>query len=472
MGSRIALGHCAFAHLRHCVQQPYTNSSLFYRIISKSDSYMSVVKTGGQLLFVFIFLCWHTGITAQSDFSQWLSKKEGAKIEPYVMLQFWATYTQGQRVFNDSTQTYDPVDDRLNLLLRRTRLGFRAQPYERLKFNLVIAYDQVGRDILSGLTGSANNGSGPSLVIWDAFLRWQVSKNKETAYLTAGYFRPQLSRESITSGWSVNSMEKSMSQNYIRRHLVGTGPGRAVGLNLGGLLLNTEENFGLQYNLGLFNPLYHSLGGNSVGASFSPLFIGRLSFQLGDSEQTRYKIGYDINYYNQRKGLSLSLAGSWQGKTDLFAQSYALNTDLLFNWGPVNLDADWSWMFRESLGESTDLYASNTGHVRLGYNLVLFQRYFLEPTLMLMQFNGALNTEEQALAKEVGAFSGEDYSYDVGLNWYLNKKHLKLLLHYTWRVGDAGEAQPGATLNQFFSQSGVGAVQRGNWWGLGIHAIF
>ena len=414
----------------------------------------------------------------QSDFQNWLKKKEGFKIEPFMMIQMWSGYSMGQELYNKDLDQYEPVDDRFNVMLRRVRLGFKAEPYEGLQFTVVGAYDLIGRDVLTAQVGGSNNGSLPDFGIWDAFFQWRVKKGSEAFNLVGGYFRPQLSRESITSGWSVNSMEKAMSQNYIRRHLVGTGPGRALGINLGGLLLSDGNKLGLNYNLGIFNPLTLANNGNSVGTRFAPLFVGRAVVYLGNPEMTKYKIGYDINYYSQRKGLSIGGGGSWQGQTDVFESSYAVGTDLLFNWEPLNIDGDWSFMWREGrrpLENDTErmfTYNSNTGHLRLGYNIVAGKKAFLEPTFMLMQFNGAKGLDGQADAKAVAAFSGTERTYDAGINWYLNKKHLKLTLHYTWRDGDAGAAAPGFTGNQFFSQSDVGAIHRGNWAGLGLNAIF
>lgn len=428
-----------------------------------------------QVVF-FLLLLFTSGTAsfAQKTFDNWLKKKEGAKIEPFVMLQLWSTYSMNQKVYNNTTSSYDPVEDRFNLLLRRARLGFRAEPYEGLQFNFITAYDMLGRDVNSALVGGDNNGSQPEFYIWDAFLQWKVNKSSESLNIIAGYFRPQISRESITSAWAVNSMEKAMSQNYIRNHLVGSGPGRAVGLNLGGLLLHHKIN----YNFGVFNPVFHANGGNSTGKDFSPLLVGRIAYNIGDPEMDSYKISYDINYYNQRKGLTLAAGGAWQGKTNLFNESYTASTDVLLNLGAFNLDGEWNWLWREGERTLSDqqfrsfTYLSQTRHIRAGYNMILNNKYFLEPSFMLMQFNGAKDTIEQADAKAIKASSGSETTYDIGINWYLNKKNLKLALHYTWRDGDPGDAGEGATVNQFFNQTEVGAIRRGNWLGLGLSAIF
>jgi len=420
-------------------------------------------------------------LSAQDDpksFSNWLKEKDDFRIEPYFMIQLWSTYTTNYSVYNEDSGQYDPVADRGNIMIRRGRFGVRGEPVDGLKFNLQAAYDLIGRDLFAGLTGGTNNASIPNFGIWDAFLQWRIRQNSEAFYLAGGYFRPQLGRESITSGWSVNSMEKSMSQFYLRRHLTGTGPGRAVGLNFGGLA-KVREQLQLDYNLGVFTPQYISFSGNSLGGVFSPLYVGRVVVNIGEPEMTNYKIAYDINYYSDRRGLSVGLGGSWQNETDLFLSSSASSVDWLFNWDNFNFDGEWSVMWRDgrrAAGENGEIrtftYRSQTGHLRAGYNLIINRRYFLEPTFMFMYFNGASDAVEQADALSVGAFSGRDHTFDAGINWYLNKKRLKVMLHYTWRRGDPGDAGDGATVNLYYFQSGVGAVQRGNWLGLGLNAIF
>lgn len=433
------------------------------------------------ILHILLALFFIPATMAQEEsksFSNWLKEKDDFRIEPYFMIQLWSTYTTNYSVFNEDSGQYDPIADRGNLMIRRGRFGVRGEPFDGLKFNLQVAYDLIGRDLFAGITGGTNNASIPNFGIWDAFVQWRLRRGSEAFYLTGGYFRPQLGRESITSGWSVNSMEKSMSQYYLRRHLTGTGPGRTVGLNFGGLA-DVGERLQLNYNVGIFTPQYLSFNGNSLGAVFSPLFVGRVVVNIGDPEMKNYKIAYDINYYGDRRGLSVGLGGSWQDETDLFRSSSSSSVDWLFNWDAFNFDGEWSVLWREGQrstdgnGQLRDFTArSQTGHLRAGYNLILNQRYFLEPTFMFMYFNGASDAAGQADALAVGAFSGRDHTFDAGINWYLNKKRLKVMLHYTWRRGDPGDAGDGATVNLYYFQSGVGAVQRGNWWGLGVHAIF
>jgi len=432
------------------------------------------------LLSILLIVLCASAVIAQEEpsFSNWMKEKDQFRIEPYFMIQLWSTYTTDYRVFNEENGQYEPVTDRGNIMIRRGRFGVRGEPFDGIKFNLQAAYDLIGRDLFAGITGGTNNASIPNFGIWDAFIQWRIRKGSEAFYLTGGYFRPQLGRESITSGWSVNSMEKSMSQYYLRRHLTGTGPGRTVGLNFGGLA-EVGGQLQLNYNLGIFTPQYISFSGNSLGGVFSPLYAGRVVFNIGDPELKRYKIAYDINYYGDRRGLSLGLGGSWQDKTDLFLRSVTTSVDWLFNWEALNVDGEWSILMREGRrpidengGVRNFTSRAQTGHLRAGYNIIIRDRWFFEPTFLFMFFNGASDDARQADALAVGAFSGRDYTFDAGINWYLNKNRLQVMLHYTWRNGDPGDAGDGATVNLYYFQSGIGAVQRGNWWGLGVNAIF
>ena len=400
-------------------------------------------------------------------FGQWAKWKADAKIVPVLSFQLWSTYTSGQEVYNKQTKQYEAVDNRLNFQFRRARFGFRAQPYERLKFNLVGFYDLLGRDLLSATLGGQNNSR--NVGIFDAFMDWKVTPGSELLYLTGGLFRPQFSRESITSAWNVSSFEKSMSQTYIREHLTGVGTGRSMGVNLGGLWLPSGKKWGLQYNLGLFDPAFKAFGNASAGSPASPLLAGRVVLYLGDPEQEQYRIGYQINYFNERKGLSLAGSGAWQGNSPLADQSYAAEADFLLNWGALNLDGEVNWMIREQADQS---YTSRTGHLRAGCNFTAGTHYFLEPVVMMMFFRGALDADNQTLAAALGESSGEETTLDAGINWYLNRNNLKLALHYTWNKGDAGAAGEGSTVNAYFNQSGVGAIRRGNWLGLGLNASF
>jgi hypothetical protein len=277
----------------------------------------------------------------------WVKPRAGALLKPSAMVQTWATYTFGQELYDPQRQDYVPVDNRLNVYLRRARLLFRGEPYEGLQYYLSMHFDQAGHDLLSATQGP-NNMNEPTVGIWDAFVQYRLPFAGDALHLTAGWFRPQFQRESITTGWGVSSLEKAMSQNYVRTHLTGRGPGRATGLNLGGMIKG--ERMALLYNTGLFNPLLTGLGGNSVGIHYAPLLSGRLSLQLGDPEMSSYGISYTTNYFGKRKGLSIDVNIARQGQTDQFQVSNAWGTGFLFNHGDWVIDGEWVWMARKGVG--------------------------------------------------------------------------------------------------------------------------
>jgi hypothetical protein len=422
-------------------------------------------------LFFFFFK-----INAQ-DLSEntWTKKLDDWNIKPVIGFQVWSTYTFGAELFNEETGQYDRVDNRLNTLLRRSRLGVIGQPYPNLKFAFVAALDLVGKDNLAGTEGPGNNGASPFFRAWNAQLEWRITNKNDWFHLTGGYMPFLMGREGITPALRVSSMEKAWSQNYLRRHLVGTGPGRALGLNLGGLFLNSS--LGVSYDIGIYNPVFASFGGNSTGANFSPLVSGRFAFHFGDPEFEKYTNSHKENYFGKRKGLTLAFTVARQGSTDLFTNNFAYGIDWLFNWGNIHIIGDWSILERngEIISNNNmveDISSdSNTGFVRIGYNIELKNSKILEPVLMLVQFNGELDGAKQTEANILNAFAGKDQSIEASLNLYLNPD-LKLSLSYTFREGELGDAGPGARFNNYYFQGGLGAIQRGEWLGVGLVAIF
>lgn len=427
-----------------------------------------------RLAIVLLVLLGVTATSAQPDSihqaPSWLARKPGETLKLAAMLQFWTTYTMGQEIYDTDLKTYQPVENRFNAYFRRARLLVRGEPYEGLHYYLALHFDQAGHDLLSATQGP-NNSAEPDVGVWDAFVQWRLPFVGDALHLTGGWFRPQFQRESITTAWAVTSMEKSTSQNYVRQHLTGRGPGRTAGLNLGGMVKG--EQVSALYNVGLFTPLLTGLGGNSVGIKYAPLLTGRVSLGIGDPEMERYAIAYTTQYFSKRKGISLDFNLAGQGQTDQFESALAYGPGLLFNYGPWNLDGEWIWMQRNGYRTDNSLFTARaaTGHVRLGYNIPTGQ-FMLQPAGMLMLFEGATDAEGQADARTLKLSSGTERAIDFGINWYLNRRDLVLQIHYTIHQGDAGSATDGSTVNAYFNQATIGAIRRGNWIGLGMNAVF
>lgn len=339
-------------------------------------------------------------------------------VQPNASMQLWSTYSMGEKTQKVANGPLEPVQDRLGFLVRRARIGFKGRPYKTITYALTIQYDNLGKDRFSAVRGGTNTGT---LGILDAYLTWRLTKN-ELIFATVGYFQPQMSRECITGDLLVNSLDKSPSQGYIRQHITGKGYGRVVGLNLGGRKQNGLITLG--YNVGIFNNNSTGDGlAETSGFLWSPLTAERVTVTIGDPESSKYAINYDANnFYSKRKGVTIGGFATQQGHTDLFKSNTAMGVDVLFNYGGLNLDGEWTVMDRHT---EAGKFHSQTGHVRAGYNIVINKKYFIEPMFMTVGFRG----------DEGGQSSGTDHQYDAGVNWYLNKKFCKLSAHYCWQDG-------------------------------------
>ncbi|WP_157974501.1 porin [Lewinella sp. IMCC34183] len=412
------------------------------------------------------------GLGAQQDSSRLTRLLAEYRIKTSIGLQLWSTYSAGMDVYDAATGTYTHADNRLNTQLRRSRFVFTGQPYERLQFNITAALDLVGHDLLSATEAAGNNAPSPGFRLWNLWLQYRLSKQPDRLYLLTGYFLPPVGRESSTAALRSTSFEKAWSQNYLRRHLTGSGPGRASGLLLGGQWHAPDDDLHLTYEAALQNPTGQDYNGNSSGINWSPLLSARLSVQLGDVESKTFTLLRRVNYFNQREGITLSLSAARQGETAAFGRMSTLGVEVLYSTAGFHLDGDYHFLRRNVAGGNADTRtAARTGYLRLGYNLPLAQERILEPVVSYWFFRGPTSPEAIFRAQLTRSFTGSDIGLDLGANLYLNA-NFKLSLFYAYRHGDAGESDPAEINNNFFQQVGVGPVRRGNYLGTGCVVIF
>lgn len=406
-------------------------------------------------------------LVGQSDASRLSKFLEEYQLKTSVGLQLWGTYAQGMEVYDAEQGAYLPADNRLNFQLRRSRFSLTGQPYATLKFKVTTALDLVGHDVLAGTEAGGNNGSSPSFRIWNAYLNWQLQPKNEHLYLTAGYFVAPIGRESSTAALRSNSFEKAWVQNYLRRHIVGIGPGRAMGVMLGGQFSNTDGNRHLGYELALQNPAFPEFGGNSVGIQASPLLTARLTVQFGDPESKAWTMSRKVNYFGKRQGLTISLAAARQGATDQFTANGTYGVEALLNTKAFHLDGEYFRLQRTASAANASVTTSSyLGYVRIGKNLNLPRELTLEPVISYWFFRGPVSAEGIEQANQLSSFSGTDNGLDIGANLYFNPK-VKLSLFYAHRSGSAGAGAPTAINNNFYRQPGVGLIQRGSYFGVG-----
>lgn len=408
------------------------------------------------ILHTIVILCTLSlgGVNAQST---WTKLKEDYNIQVGAGLQMWSTYTMGQQIVEDGQ--YVDVGDRLNFHLHRTRLSLKGQPYERLKFNITASLDFVGKDAYSAPQAGNNNGNSPRLGLWQAWAQWKAA---DALHVTMGYIPAQIGRENITGAFAVTSFEKAWSQNYLRRSLVGTGPGRTMGINIGGQQ-PLSSTITYSYDVGVYStPSIY--GDNTSGRTAAPLLVGRLALYFGDPESETYTIGHKVNYFGKRNGLTIAASAAQAGESDLWEKNQAYGVDALLNYGGLTVSGEWMWLRRSS---ATIASEGQTGFFRVGYNIPTASGHFIEPVFMIMAYEGGKTTDELSRAAALGTFAGSDQSLEIGMNYHLNPK-LKVSLFYTANSGDAGESTEPVTFNNYFAQSGIGAIRRGDMLGLGV----
>ena len=410
------------------------------------------------LLVVLLIISGGRGAIAGAKFTV----KEGVDMDIFLAVQSWAIYTMDARDADG-----EPVDDRLDFMIRRGRLGVQGNLRPRLAYRLWMAYDNLGKNGFSANPGTPQSYDNKEFYIWDAVFTWAADST--WANVTFGYFRPQVGRESITAAFQVNSFEKALENNYLREHLVGRSSGRETGVNVGGLV---PLDWGmLNYNMGLFDTNHEKIAGKGGGSNWSPLLAARIAFSIGDPEMKQYTQAYAINYFGRRFGVTLAANYAWQGTTNEagsygryisgFKSNSVFGLDLLANWQGWTFNAEYDQLAREFSDILVGFQAVPAGdyqntvyHIRAGYDIPLSKGRFIEPAAMFTRFEG---DEDAALYT-----GGWHEMLDFGLNYYLDQNRIKVSLHYVRQDGEA----------KSLYQSQAGKDEKGSFIGLGVQMMF
>ena len=403
---------------------------------------------------------------------------EGKELEIFFMNQLWGVYTM------DRVENGTKYDNRMDFLLRRSRLGFQGKITEDLSWRVWFAYDNVGLDQHTAFAKSGNvglvggNSNNQQFFVWDAMFTYALHKN--WANITVGYFRPQVGRESITAGFEVLSFDKAITNSYPRLHLIGTGPGRETGINIGGLYNDEKTKLGLNYNFGVFN--VDKFSGGTGGDNL--LYTARIAVSYGDPEMKKYGLGYKVNYFGKRNGITFAVNYAYQGRgkdsntfkladtkiwdpnkyfekdsnnkptyvpSIQFKNNQMLGFDILANYKDFTFNAEYDELKRSFDVSGLD-YKDKVWHVRAGYNFKLPNKTILEPTITYAEWQG----DNKSLNG-----NGNFKTTDVGLNWYIKQNKMKLNLHYVKQSGSAKSAY-----------NPDGKSKAGDYVGVGLQLIF
>ncbi len=358
---------------------------------------------------------------------------EGKDLEIFLMGQIWGVY--GTNV--DIPGTTGLKENKGDLYIRRGRFGFKGHLMKNLSWKIWFAHDNLGRDDLNPVDAARGAVKTSGLTyskfeVWDAYFTW--SADKQFANISFGYFRPQIGKESITSGFAVLSFEKGLPNFYVRRHIIGkpdkgtsekygraSGNGRIFLVNWGGLY--KSKGWSLNWNLGVGDNQNYTDSKN-----WSPLWSARVAISIGDPEMKKYKLGYKQTYFGKRNGITIGLNYGHQGegidrtKSKKFDKNEMYGIDVLANYGPVDLVGEYDILKRDwSDGTS---YSDKVWIIKAGYNFKLANGQFVQPTVSYSVFDPDSNGNSIYKKKK-------NTWWDVGVNWYISKQRAKLILHYS-----------------------------------------
>ncbi len=359
---------------------------------------------------------------------------DGKDLEIFQMVQVWNIYTLENDSFNPD------MDSRSDLYIRRGRIGVKGHLRKDISFRVWFAYDNLGKNEATAGTGTPNSTAGKGtngsenreFYIWDAIWTWQA--DPEWANISVGYFRPQVGKESITTAFKVISFQKALPNFDFRKHIVGRGPGRETGINIGGLALNKRFNF----NVGIFDTNHKNIVGNDTnskqptvgdGKKWSPMYAVRVAWSFGDPEMKKYKMGYTQTYYGKRNGTTIGLNYTYQGETDVFKKNGIYSIDILSNYGNLDFNAEYDWLYRTNLADQsgTDVIWD----VKVGYNFKLENGQIIRPAVMVSKEEVDVDANND-MVSDISGIAAEKELYEVSLNWLINKDKFKLNLSYDW----------------------------------------
>ena len=347
----------------------------------------------------------------------WLAVNKEALFKPVVAFETWATYTMDRETGGDEDLNRGDVS------FRRLRMGGQGTPWSWLGYSFQLYLDRLGEDGYAATKGSYAGNPG----IWNAFITAKLLKNSELLNVHAGYYWAAISREFNTSPWAVGSFDKTWASWYLRNFITGKGNGIENGVGVGGM-----QQFGVVgvgYRAGAYEPQAYASADHP-----DHLYTGRLMVSFGDPEQTKYNYTLSGNQWGKRTGITIGTGFASQNSGRLsdtlaFTGSTAWGGDMLVNFRGLRIDGEYFMMKRTADGRKD--FDGSEWHIRIGYAFNA-GKTLIEPCISFDRYDGEGN---KALFK----YLGDDRTFDVGVNWYLNRDKLKVALHYVNQDGSISE---------------------------------
>lgn len=375
-----------------------------------------IKKISSIIILIILQLLSSTLLQAQEipDWRARVKLSDSAYVDFLQYFQVWNTVT----LKSPKTES----TPRLDTYIRRARFGLGGQINSKALFYVGFTYDGVGKDSLSVSAGSPNAGDNTTFFIRDAFFTYKFNNYLN---LTFGYFRPRAGKESIyTSAFNI-SQEKGQTSVHPRVHMVGRGIGRETGINLGGF--KRGKKLSLLYDFGMFDTNHPLIQGDNT--IWSPLLTARTVLMIGNPEFETYRLVYDQSGYMERKGLSIGFNASYQSKTSLFRNNLVYGLDAQLNYGPLDLLAEYLWLYRESSNINSYQNTTDNSYVIKGaWNFALPHSQILQISTM----HTATRPDNLYKTNGFNPFTRASFhsEWALGFNWLIKRNRLKLGLHY------------------------------------------
>ncbi len=347
-----------------------------------------------------------------------LSKYHAQKaFKPFIAAEAWGTYNIGKSNADPET------DSRFDTSLRRLRFGASGTPYPWLKYVFQFYADRLGED-----NNAFTKGSYGGISIWSAYISARLLKGSDLLHFHAGYYWTAISRQFNTSPWAVGSFDKTRADWYLRYFIAGKGNGTESGFGIGGL--KNYTNFGISYRIGTYEPDAYASDKYA-----DRLYTGRLMLSFGAPEQKQYKYMLSGNQWGKRRGVTVGFGASSQNNGQLTDTTYwdnsrAYGTDILINYDGLRIDGEY-YRMKRSAPNTTD-FDGTEFHLYIGYNIPV-KKTLLEPSFTYEKYKGEGNSD-------LFSKTGDDITYDIGANWYLDGQRLMLSLHYVIQKGSISAA--------------------------------
>jgi hypothetical protein len=369
-----------------------------------------------------------------------------------------------------SALTWDPqrlpeADARADVFVRRARLTFKGAAWKNLDYQFGFAADNLGKDSLTGVGGTAQIPAVTTFQTIDAAV-WYHLPN-DLFVLAGGLMTPHLNRELFASFTNVPSLDQAATYSYVRDHLTTRNSARETGLALAGVWYDTTSKWGVSADMGAYDNSWDrsaTTATPTVGAKWSPLFAGRLALNLGDRENKGWVLSSNNSTRAKGWGASLGVFGAWKGETETKAvkkDSTGTGTakTYTYTWQGGSESSDvWGadafvWAFGVTVqGEWVELGTSFSDSVVRAMSKTFKQSDIADHAINL-RVSYILPFELGGKFEPVVGWSwfeaddaspryngGRDETVDVGLNWLLDGNKTKLSLHYLNNNGSASTA--------------------------------